>query len=214
MLNVIMKFINILLILFIVAFTVSCASGLSNLFKTNPPETDDLLLQLEGYIIMDKPRGGIVARLLPSNTEMIIRKPWGIGDPVKSLGGPDNQSRIAFLEDHDSETYSLKLMDMKTTKETEIFSKKRSSWSHVQENYGKSFSYSAAGGLVAFVRMFKSMPSLIPNSYPHIGDLEIVDTEKGSVVTTDIKALDNGLDWFPDGKRLVYVELIPRGQDK
>jgi hypothetical protein len=209
MLNINKKLMNIIII-FVGVLFIGCTSALSFSSADNP-ESDDLLRQLNGYIIIDKPKGGIVAIELPSNKEIIIRQPWGISNPVKALGGLDKQGRIAFIDsDLGSKTYSLKIINISTKKETEVFTRPGSYWPHEKQNYGKSFSFSDTGGLAAFVKNYKDDSSLIPNDYVSIGDLEIVNTEKRSTVKTDINILDMGIDWFPDGEKLVYVALMPK----
>lgn len=174
------------------------------------PESGDILPQLHGYIIVDMPRGGIVAIELPSMKEIIIRKPWDEkNSPVDALSGPDNHGRIAFITSNlGSTTYSLKVIDVNTQKETEVFTRHGSSWPHETQNYGHSFSLSPDGGMIAFIINYENNLSLIPNDYVNIGALEIVKIENGSVTKTDIKALDNGLSWFSDGEQLAYAALI------
>ena len=178
----------------------------------NGPESEDLLPQLHGYIIMDRERG-IIGIELPSTKEIIIRKPWDKkNNPVDALSGPDNQGRIAFIDsDLGAEIYSLKIIDMATRKETVVFTLHGSYWPQ-DENYGQSFSYSRTGGMVAFITNYKDDLSLIRNDYVNIGTLEIVKTEKGIVIKTKIKALDKGLAWFPDGKQLVYAALVRKNE--
>jgi len=207
MINGILRQYNALL-LFIVAVLISGCDV--RLPTVDGPESNDLLTQLHGYILIDKPKGGILAIELPSTKEIIIRKPWGEkNNPVDALSGPDNQGRIAFIDSGLGATnYSLKVIDLNTQKETEIFTRHGSSWPHETQNYGDSFSLSPTDGVVAFIINYKDDFSLIPNDYVNIGTLEIVKIKNGDVIKTDIKALDKGLSWFPDGKQLAYVALI------
>jgi len=202
MINVNKKLINIIIV-FVGVLVIGCVSGLSSSSENNQ-ESDDLLLQLKGYIIIDRP--GTSAIELPSNKQVVIRK-YG----VDALGGPDSQGRIAFIDsDLGAKTYSLKVIDVVTKKETEVFTRQGSYWPHEKENYGKSFSFSQDGGLVAFVKNYKNDFSLMPDDYVGIGHLEIVNAEKRNTIKTDIQVLDKGLNWFPGGKKLVYVAVMPR----
>lgn len=188
---------------------IGCASIFSST-REEIPETDDLFSQLNGYVIIDRP-ASISAIELPLKEQFIVREPYKTSKAIHRISGPDKQGRIAFIDD-DLEFYSLKLIEMRTKNETEILSRKGSHWSHEKENYGISFSYSDTGGFVAFVRNYDGVSKLIPNVYVSIGHLEIIDTDKKSDVKTSIKVLDQGLDWFPDGSKLVYTALIPRFQ--
>jgi hypothetical protein len=208
MMNIDRKLINTIII-FVVAMVVGCASGLSS-SNANDPESDDLLLHLNGYIIIDRP-GDISSIELPSNKQLIVREPCGVDkSSAYALSGPDRKGRIAFIATYATDIYSLKIIDMATKNEKEIFTRPGSYWLHIKENYGKSFSYSGNGKFAAFVRNYDSVPALIPDDYVNIGNLEIVDTEKINTVKTDIKVLDKGLNWFPEGKKLAYVALIPK----
>jgi hypothetical protein len=203
---------NVKFVAILISFIALIMSGCDVRLPTvEGPESDDLLSKLHGYIIMERPKGGIIAIALPSDKEMTIRKPWEKSNPVEALGGPDNQGRIAFIDsDLGATRYSLKVIDMKTGKEIEVFTRHGSSWPHEEQNYGKSFSFSHNGGLVAFIINYKNDFSLIPNDYVNVGQLEIVNTEKRNIIRTDVKAMDKGMDWLHDLKKLVYVALIPK----
>ena len=49
-----------------------------------------------------------------------------------------------------------------------------------------------------------------PPAYLTAGCLEIWDVDRKTGDKTAVKALDDGLSWFPDGTRLAYVKLVPR----
>jgi hypothetical protein len=48
----------------------------------------------------------------------------------------------------------------------------------------------------------------MPSAYLHVGSVEVWDVDKNAGRKIGVKALDNGLAWFPDGKRLAYVKLV------
>lgn len=183
------------------------------------PEATDLLHDLKGFIMIDRPVGGIVAIELPTLKEMIIRKPWGEKEKeykksIHQFSGPDNKGRIVFLEDQWKEkNFSFKVMDMNTKNEDEIFTRTGSMWTFQKENYGESLSLSPKGGLVAFAANNRGVQMENPPALLEVGQLEIwnIDT-KEKVQSGNIKILDNGLCWFPDGKRLALVQLISKSE--
>ena len=117
MINVNKKLINIIIV-FVGVFVIGCVSGLSSSSENNQ-ESDDLLLQLNGYIIMDRPED-ISAIELPSNEQIVVRERCKTDKSVHSLSGPDRRGRIAFIDSRlEPDIYSLKIIDMWTKKETE-----------------------------------------------------------------------------------------------
>src|SRR5438128_1086143 len=84
---------------------VCCASCASRQARTVPgPETDKLVPQATGYVLMTKPPSGITAIELPSLKETIVRRE-DAGNPndtptIHMLSGPDRDGRIAYIEDH------------------------------------------------------------------------------------------------------------------
>jgi hypothetical protein len=52
----------------------------------------------------------------------------------------------------------------------------------------------------------------MPKALLFVGKIEIWDVETRKPLAVDTKALDNPMSWFPDGKRLAYVKLVPRNQ--
>ena len=209
MIYIIKKLTNVFVI-FSGVVIIGCLAGLAS-SSTDYPESDDLLLQLSGYIIMDVPRD-ISAIELPSNKRFVVRESSGTDKSTAyALSGPDRKGLIAFIDTkYATDVYSLKIIDIWTKNEKEIFTRQGSFWIHKKENYGESFSYSDNGKFAAFVRNYDSVPALIPNDYVKIGNLEIVDIEKRNMVKTDIKVLDKGLNWFPKGQKLAYVGLITK----
>jgi hypothetical protein len=196
-----------LVLIFLIAIILSsCGVYLPTV---DGPESPELLQHIQGYIITDKAVGGLVAIELPSEKEIVVRKADDNHAPIHCLSGPDNKGRIAVIESG-NETYTLKIIDIGARKEREIFTRQGSYWPHYDENYGDSFSFSNSGGMIAYIRNYKSESSFIPNRSIQIGQLVIVNSETGKIMQTEIKALDEGLAWFPDGEKLLYSAIVNR----
>jgi hypothetical protein len=89
-------------------------------------------------------------------------------------------------------------------------------WDHV---LGESLALAPMGGRVALVRNLQSHQMHTPPTLIEVGTLQIWDIERGSRYDVTAKAIEvstrpsfRGLSWFPDGKRLAYVELLPEKQ--
>ena len=52
----------------------------------------------------------------------------------------------------------------------------------------------------------------MPKAFLNVGKLEIWDVLRKKPLAVDTKALNEPMSWFPDGKRLAYVRLVPRNQ--
>jgi hypothetical protein len=71
---------------------------------------------------------------------------------------------------------------------------------------GEHLALAPVGGRVAFLSALT--PVQVPSALLQAGSVEIWDVEKKTGGKTNIKAVDQGLAWFPDGKRLAYVKLV------
>jgi hypothetical protein len=71
---------------------------------------------------------------------------------------------------------------------------------------GKDLALSPMQGQVAFLSELVSVQ--MPSALLHVGLLEIWDVAKKTGSKPGIKALDDRLAWFPDGKRLAYAKLV------
>lgn len=185
-------------------------------------ETDAFLPKTTGYVVMDAPVGGIVAIQLPTLKEIVIR-PTVPGDQlgfpvVHALSGPDEGGRIAYIDDYffvknkTDRRHVLKTIRIDGQNDTEIFSRPGSAmWATTAAGKGEIGSYlalSPVGGRVAFLSRTTSLRT--PTGLRTLGSLEIWDVEKKSGEITNVQVLDEGLAWFPDGKRLAYVKLNDR----
>lgn len=183
----------------------------------NGPETKELLTLTKGYVITTGEHArGIVAKELPSGKELTIKAPNMNDNPIHMIGGPDKKGRIAVIESiggsggAETEQYSLKVIDMDSRAEKTVFLRKGTYWSHIAENYGNSFSLSDSEGVVSFISRLKSTPVHNNTRYFEIGNLEIIYIESGEAVKSDIKAIDEGLSWSPNGNFIAYSELLSR----
>ncbi len=198
----------------------------------SPAGQADALQGVQGYLIQisdakgsilgGRPKGGtrIVAMSLPTKKEETIHT-LQRGPITHNLSGPDESGRIAYLEDYffvpDAEKrHPLKCVSLKDDKETTIFSKPGSAmWatSAVQTSNGHGvvgtyLALAPSGGNVALLSKIDSrqMPGALLNE----GRLEVWNLDqKKKVEIADVKALNQPMAWFPDGKRLAYVKLTP-----
>src|SRR5205807_755765 len=135
---------------------------------------------------------------------------------IHALSGPDADGRIAYIEDHffvANETdrrHLLKTIKLDGTQDTELFSRLGNAmWAATPAGHGEIGHHLALApvhGRVAFLSGLSSVQ--MPSAYLHVGSVEIWDVDKKAGRKRDIRALDEGLAWFPDGKRLAYVKLV------
>src|SRR5947207_14548453 len=67
-------------------------------------ETDAILPKITGYVVMEKPAGGMIAIQLPTLKEIVIRPTLPPGrteqldfPTVHAVSGPDEEGRIAYI---------------------------------------------------------------------------------------------------------------------
>lgn len=188
--------------------------------KTVPgPESDKLVPTASGYVVFERPHGGGIAAVeLPSLRETTV-----VPDPPKdardrpnihALSGPDEQGRIAYIENHfdvpKDRRHSLKTIWVDGTHEATLFTRSGDAmWATTAIGHGeigKSIALSPVGGHVAFLSGTSSVQ--MPSALLTVGNVEMWDVEKKTGIKTETKAVDDGLAWFPDGRRLAYVKLV------
>ena len=185
--------------------------------KTVPgPESNDLRPRVRGYLLMAPDSRQITALELPSGKETII-KPGRPSDPnddptIHMLSGPDSEGRIAYIEDHffvpndKDRRHLLKMIKLDGTQETELFSRPGDAMWKRKGEIGDHLALSPIGGRVAIISGLKG--AQMPRALLQEGSIEIWELTTKTGRKTEIKAIDDGLAWFPDGKRLAFVKLV------
>ena len=191
------------------------------------PESDALVPGAIGYVVVDRPFGGIVAVQLPTLRNIIVRPTGsysGNDTPtIHMLSGPDHMGRIAYIEDHffvEPETnrrHMLKTIHLDGTNDTTLFTRPGDAmWAESSAGHGEighHLSLAPIGGRVAFLSELKDLQ--MPSALLFKGSIEFWNIEDKSSTKTNLFAIDEGLSWFPDGKRLAYVKMIdPKGDTR
>lgn len=179
---------------------VACGQKTSPALPTVPgPEADNLISRVSGYIVMSRAPRGLVALSLPDGRETVLRKGSAEQGSVHAVTGPDLAGRIVYVEGH-AKFFRLKAMRISGGGDALIFERS----GDVAKKAIGAPALAPQGGLIAFVADAKP-----DYSDAAVGPLEIWDlaTERGK--TTEVTAIDAGLSWFADGRRLAFVELVP-----
>ena len=175
------------------------------------PEVNDLIPRAPGYVIMDRPKGGLVALAIPDSGEIDLRPESKEQGYVTFITGPDRQGRVVYVEETDVDSMRLRCVRIPDIDDKVIFVRPGDATWHRGISRPE---LSQRGGLVAFV--WNAKPDYVSDI---IGPLEIWDVETRRGRETGITAYGQGLSWFPDGRRLAYVELLegrdlpPQGHD-
>jgi len=200
-----------------------CGCGLFPQPITVPgPESDSLLPTAKGFIVLEQAPGGVVAVQLPTLRKTTLRPQSSdnFADMaiIYALSGPDNLGRIAYIEDHfyangiNKQRHLLKTVRLDGSEDTVIFSHTGSAlWAETsigQGEIGHSISFAPTGGRVAFLSGLKDLQ--MPSAFLSQGSIEIWNIDQKTGKKTNLRGLDQGLSWFPDGKRLAYVKMVSR----
>ena len=204
-------FIPTVLLLFLSLVLIGCFSKEPASFVEGT-ETSNLAKMVTGYLIVnqgwdsaepDPPR--ILAISFPDLKQTIVRHRstgW-----VWSVSGPDNEGRIAFVEEGEKK-HQLKTIYLDGSREELIFIRPGDPiWDNV---IGENLAISPTGGLIAFTG--KGSDDQNPGALLTLGSIEIWDITKKTGYDTGIIAVDDKLWWSPNGKELAYVALVKRNQ--
>ena len=155
---------------------------------------------------------GIIAIHLPTYSKVaVFSAPRA--SAIHRFSEPDAEGQVAFIESYlkagDAVTgHSLRVIKLMDRTEIELFHRPFDAlWSGIT---GQSLALAPVGGRVALVGKLAAVKQ--GNRSFDVGPLEIWDIKKGTGLETGIIAVDKGLSWFPDGKRLAYVELISKDE--
>ncbi len=194
----------------------ACCLGYgSSQFTVAGPEATDLLGKIPGQILISEgPLGCLTDLDVPTvkSTRLTVIGNIDAHDPpvIKGLSGPDQQGRIVFLEDHHfvqrQERHLLRAITSQGQEATVIFSGPGNVlW---DDAVSQRIALAAIGGNVACITKLQPVEMRNPDTFLQCGKLEIWNIATQAQYVIAVTALDEGLSWFPDGKRLAYVELV------
>lgn len=182
------------------------------------PEETGLVERLSGYLILparleDRGLSAIRVVALPSMDEHVIRPTMPGGTRyIHALSGPDREGRIAFIQSAPGEPYLVKTVRVDGSGEREIVQVQETAPGGKHEwldpGIGDQVSISPVRGRIAFVRDL--LGRQMPGAYTTVGTLEVRDIETLDTACKQGGAVDWGISWFPDGRRVAYVEFVRR----
>lgn len=175
------------------------------------PEATDLLPRLRGAVCTNGD-GAVRVISLPDLKERQLAGPSPetatVFPSVHSVSEPDHRGRVVFVENRMGQpsSHALRMAEGAGQPPRTFFTRPGDAlWDHV---IGEHLALARDGERVAYVRDAKG--AQFPGAFLMQGVLEILDTRTGKPNTTRIAALDQGLCWFPDGRRLAYVAAVSR----
>ena len=172
------------------------------------PEVAGLAAKVNGYVLLDRPVGGLEAVVLPGLRRITVRAAGSAAGVVHSVAGPDRDGRIAYVENHAAAgRHYLKSIRVDGAQDERIF--ERPGEAFFERAVGNSLALSPRGGKVALIGRLARFQTTRPSFPLRIGPLEVWDLAGKSGRGMDVNALDRRLSWFPDGDRLAFVELVP-----
>jgi hypothetical protein len=179
------------------------------------PEATDLVERIgKGRLVMDQPRGGIVAISLPGLEESTVRRPGEGHGTVHAVSGPDESGHIAYVVEYlQKKTYAIRVCDLDGMSDRLLLSGSGSPlWDHV---VGNQIALHASNGKLAWLKESEGVQMREPSALLRVGQLVFTNLEDGKTVETQARAIDSHnftrkFAWFPDGTRIAYVALTSR----
>lgn len=178
------------------------------------PESPNLRGKLKGHLILAEPVGGISSITLSSGVKSTLRPPdfRDIADipNAHSVSGPDTAGRFAFVDNRMVlKQHELHVMKLDGTGARTLFERPGDAlWG---DPVGDHLALSPRGEQIALISDLTRVQMDSPPAYLGEGTLETWDIRKAAGTKHGITALDTALSWFPDGRKLAYVSLLPPG---
>lgn len=181
------------------------------------PEVSDLLPRLSGHLVMEATGGRLEVLLLPGRQRRELHPGSGSRGAVHFVSGPNREGHVAYVQnDGVEDVVQLRLMRLDGSQDTLITERRGDAlWLH-------SVSPPALAPSDSRVAVVWNAKPDYHN--PVIGPLEVWsppgiaagESALGDAASSDASwtvrrfgtASDHGLAWFPDGRRLAYVELL------
>ena len=132
--------------------------------------------------------------------ELVVRQPNAEHDALNSLAGPDADGWIVFIEDNmRTKSHCMKRIRMDGTSNESIFCRDGDA---LWDNPMSTPVLAPRGGNVAFLTqpVKRFAPPIVS------GPIDVWNIQTKTEHSTNATALNRGLSWFPDGKRLAYVQ--------
>ncbi len=175
-------------------------------------ETPGLAKRISGTVLMTQPVGGIKALSLPTGRDFWVRAPRDTNCPIYSIAGPDVEGLAAYMETCEH-SHRLKLISVTGSRDVEVFARGGDVEKGVMGlRAGRHLALSRTGEQIAFLSNLRGQQLSEPSALLYVGGLELWNAKEKRGVELGVNGLDAGLSWFPDGKRLAYVDLVPRGE--
>jgi hypothetical protein len=195
-----------------VVFAPGCFDPPLTLIEHPTPQNLNLRLSLAGWLVSETADQGIIAISLPNLTQTVVRPNRSPDDSrvpyIQTLAGPDRAGRIAFVEGQFfPKRYRLMVINRDGTGQRVLFDCPGDPiWDHV---ISKQIALSRESDIALISNMNGVQ---LRGALVEQGALQICRISDGSVRTLISAALDWGLYWFPDSRRLAYVALLPVSQ--
>lgn len=172
-----------------------------------PPnaEVSHLKARLRGTLIVDEPVGGIASIALRTGTKRVVRQSANTQHAIRSLAGPDAEGQIAYLSQHPGGSgVALRMVSLDGTGDR-LIAPQLTPGSSIE-----SIVLAPSGRRVARLADCHSVQMQAPAVFLEEGTVEIWNGQNGQRSVTGVAAIAQGLAWFPDGRHLAVVRLLPR----